>query len=73
MANDLSDVALDRMHSALTDLLDAQHKLNDAFPETQKFLATRGLTSVAQLDADGRKALERHLLDVLGNLLKRTN
>lgn len=34
-------------------------------PETKKFLETKGLTSIRELDDRGKKELEQHLQEVL--------
>ena len=45
----------------LGNLLQKMYDMNSKFPETQKFLARKGLTNVNQLDEKGMIELQNHL------------
>ena len=61
--DELADIksGLDRLHDGLMDA-------NSQYPETQKFLASRGLTHVKQLDRQGIRDLTEHLKTVLARI-----
>lgn len=62
---DLSDEALGEVKQGLDTLLGELQDTNSQFPETKKFLASRGLTHVKQLDRRGVEDLKAHLQAVL--------
>jgi len=45
--------------------------INSTFPATKEFLLSRGLTNVSELDEQGMKDLQNHLLEVLSKLGKK--
>jgi len=47
-------------------LLEKLYETNGLFPETQKFLARKGLTSVKELDTQGILDLQNHLKMLAG-------
>ncbi|OGY67621.1 MAG: hypothetical protein A3B16_01270 [Candidatus Zambryskibacteria bacterium RIFCSPLOWO2_01_FULL_45_43] len=53
------------------DSLKKLQDTNSAFPATREFLLTRGLTNVSELNEQGMKDLQNHLLDVLSKLSKK--
>lgn len=61
----LPDEALGEVKQGLGTLHGELMDANSQFPETKKFLATRGLTHVKQLDRQGMEDLKAHLQAVL--------
>lgn len=58
-------VALEKFLRAYTRHLE---DINSIMPETQKFLRSRGLTYVRELDRKGREELKAHLENILARL-----
>ncbi|MBI3046541.1 MAG: hypothetical protein HYY86_03350 [Candidatus Harrisonbacteria bacterium] len=50
---------------------DKLDEINSGYPETKKFLEFRGLTRVSQLDSEGKRELNEHLLIVLKDIQKK--
>ena len=61
----LSDQQRTEILKPLEELRDDLDRINSMYPETQKFLAARGLTNVKQLDAKGKEELTQYLTDIL--------
>lgn len=63
----VSDSLLKNYQELLKNLQDT----NSEFPETKKFLASRGLRHVGELDAQGQKDLVAHLTAVRDALIEK--
>jgi hypothetical protein len=66
----LSEQQLDALDASARRTLAALEDANSAFPATQEFLQSRGLTNVRQLDKQGMQDLREHLERTLQALCK---
>jgi len=64
----LDDEQLKDVSDKLKQVRDQLDDLNSSFPETQKFLRSKGVNKVSELDEAGRQELMRHLQDVLAKI-----
>jgi hypothetical protein len=64
----LDDEQLKDVSDKLKKVRDQLDDLNSAFPETQKFLRSKGVTKVSELDEAGRQELMQHLREVLAKI-----
>lgn len=60
----------DELLASYRELLKKLEDINSEFPETKKFLASRGLRHVGELDVQGQKDLAAHLTAVRDALIE---
>lgn len=63
--------ALSSVQSSLDTILGNLQDMNSLFPQTRKFLESKGLVSVRQLDRQGMDELHEYLQNVLAKLRPR--
>jgi len=71
MAENSGKINSDELLKNYQELLQKLQDINSEFSETKKFLASRGLRHVSELDAQGQKDLAAHLTAVRDALLEK--